>query len=99
MEKTCLPAVLEVEGRMRDVTQTFRIVDDFATQLQGSIRRCQVFRVEFDLVRANNGNCSTDDTEGCDEQDGKRRFRGRFFAADSPEKMELALKLKAFEPL
>ena len=57
VEKTCLPAVLDFEGRRRDVTQTFRIVDDFATELQGAIRGCQVFRFEFDLMRSYSGNC------------------------------------------
>ena len=57
VDKTCVLAVLEFEGRRRDVTQTFRIVYDFATELQGAIRGCQVFRFEFDLMRSYNGNC------------------------------------------
>ena len=78
-------------------TQTFRIVDDFATELQGAIRRCQVFRFGFDLMRAYNGNCvkaalmtTKDEMNKC----GKRRFRGRPFTVDSPEKNEAGFEVE-----
>ena len=102
VEKTRLLAVLEFEGRLRDVTQTFRIVYDFATELQGAKRRCQVFRFEFDLLRAYIGNCpkaalmTTKDVMNKMENEG---FAGDSFPRILQRKMKLALKLKAFEPM
>ena len=102
MEKTCLPAVLKFEGRLRDVTQTFWIVDDFATERQGATRRCQVFRFEFDLMRAYNGNCTK--VALMTTKDVMNKMENEGFAGDSlprilQRKMKLALKLKEFEPM
>ena len=102
VEKTCLLAVLEFEGRLLDVTQTFRILDDFATELQRATRRCQVFRFEFVLMRAYNGNCPK--AALMTTKDVMNKMKNEGLAGDSlPRilqiKMNLALKLKAFEPM
>ena len=67
-----------------------------------SLRRCQVFRFEFDLMSAYNGNCpkaalmTTKDVMNKKESEG---FAGDSLPRIVQRTMKLALKLKAFDPM